>query len=288
MNDNSLPDDTHIGHVRLVVSDLERALLFYHEYLGLSARPRGEGQSLLSSGEAGIILLEEQAAARPKPPRTTGLYHIAIRLPTRPALAVLLRRLIAARYPLQGASDHLVSEAMYLSDPDGNGLELYVDRPREQWEWQSGQLIMTTEPLDLPGLLAEGDKLPTDSGSIAPGTDIGHVHLQVSDLAKAEVFYHGLIGLDVTVRGYPGALFLSAGGYHHHLGLNTWAGRGAPPPPPGVVGLGHFSLDIQDENARQAVIARIQEAGLELQPAGGQEDHERFLIRDPDGNTVMI
>lgn len=288
MAESRLPANTHIGHVQLVVADLERALLFYQDLLGLSANVNGNSATLTSdSGGEALILLKEQRDARPKPARTTGLYHIAIRLPDRPSLAVLLQRLISSRYPLQGASDHLVSEAIYLADPDGNGVELYVDRPRELWEWHGGQVSMTTEPLDVQNLLAQAEKATLNSGKIAPGTDIGHIHLQVSDLGRAESFYHGLIGLDVTVRGYPGALFLSAGGYHHHIGLNIWAGRGASPPPPGVVGLDHYSLEIPNETARQDLITRLKEAGFDLLPSPDFEG-ERFLVRDPEGNSVLI
>jgi len=286
---HSLPADTQIGHARLIVADLERALLFYRDLLGLSTGPIQNGEAALSSPSGERVLeLEEHPEARPRPPHTSGLYHIAIRLPNRPALADLLQRLLDARYPLQGASDHLVSEAVYLPDPDGNGVELYVDRPRDAWTWQAGQVSMTTRPLDVEGLLSEAGKNGSTWQGIAPGTDLGHVHLQVADLKRAEDFYHGLIGLDVTVRGYPGALFLSAGGYHHHLGLNTWAGRGAPPAPPGSLGLAYFELKILDEVARQGVLTRLREAGLELRPYGPEAGRERFLVSDPDSNQVLI
>ena len=287
--EHSLPADTQIGHVRLIVADLERALLFYRDLLGLAAGSGEQEVATLSSPSGEVVVeLEAQPQARPRPPHTTGLYHIAIRLPDRPSLAALLQRLLDARYPLQGASDHLVSEAVYLPDPDGNGVELYVDRPRDTWLWQAGQVAMTTKPLDVEGLLSEAGKNGSGWQGIAAGTDMGHIHLQVADLGRAEAFYRGLIGLDVTVRGYPGALFLSAGGYHHHVGLNTWAGRGAAPAPSGTVGLAHFALKIQDEAARQALIARVQAAGLELRPAGREAGRERYLVSDPDSNRVLI
>jgi catechol 2,3-dioxygenase len=220
--------------------------------------------------------------------RTTGLYHVAIRYPGRQVLAQAFQRLVAHRWPFQGFSDHGVSEALYLADPDGNGLELYVDRAREHWAYRDGQIAMTTEPLDVEGLLAKARTDPATWTGLHPETDIGHVHLHVSDLAEAEAFYHGLLGLDVTQRGYPGALFLSAGGYHHHLGINTWAGVGAPPPPPDAVGLICFSLYVPDQISWQGLLDRVQEAGMQVE--GGEHDNQMGIVRiqDPDRNNVAL
>ncbi len=229
----SLPAEAHIGQVHLQVSDLARALAFYSSLLGFRQAGKAGGSVLLSAtGRAPChIVLTEIPDARRKPARTTGLYHVALRYPSRLALARAFRRLVDYDWPFQGFADHLVSEALYLADPDGNGLELYVDRPRDQWQRRNGQLEMATDPLDVNALLAEADADATPWTGVYPETDVGHVHLHVSDLTRAEAFYSDLLGLDVTQRGYPGALFLSAGGYHHHLGVNVWAGAGAPPPP---------------------------------------------------------
>jgi catechol 2,3-dioxygenase len=289
MNRSLLPSGTHIGHVRLQVSDLERALVFYRDQLGFRQVGQESAQTALSATgrPPARILLSERPSARRKPSGTTGLYHLAIRLPTRRALSRVFRRLVEHRWPFQGFSDHAVSEALYLADPDGNGIELYVDRPRERWSWENGQIAMTTQPLDVEALLAETDGDATPWTGIDPDTDIGHVHLHVSDLEQAEAFYSDLLGLGVTQRGYPGALFLAAGTYHHHLGVNAWAGRGAPPPPPDAVGLLSFALHVPDEKAWRSLVARLQEAGWEVEDQQ-LEAPGSALVRDPDGNGVEL
>jgi len=281
-----LPAETHIGRVHLKVSNLERALAFYQDLLGFHLAEQGGATAALSSGasEAVVLRLSAVQGAMRKPPRSSGLYHIAIRLPVRPALGALLRRLLAAEYPLQGAADHLVSEAIYLADPDGNGLELYIDRPREQWQQVSGVVQMATDPLDAVSLLEESKSYGADWHGIAPGTDIGHVHLQVADLGAAEAFYCGLLGFTVTQRSYPGALFVSAGGYHHHIGLNTWAGRGAPPPPPEAVGLAYFRIEIPDPDTRSRLIERLETHQVRLE--SGENGNK--LVYDPDSIAIEI
>ena len=277
-----LPDATHIGHAHLRVADVSRALNFYRDIVGLHEIERTNGTVSLSATGAAppLIVLTEHPGARSKPPRTTGLYHVAIRLPDRRSLARLLRQVVTARWPLHGVADHSVSEAIYLPDPDGNGLELYRDRPRDQWRWDGDQIAMTTDPLDVDGLLAQDDGAPWTG--IDPGTDIGHMHLHVSDLERAEAFYHDLLGLDVMQRSYPGALFLAAGGYHHHLGVNTWAGRGVPPAPPDAAGLIAWSLRVPGD-AWDTLVERVRAAELPL------EDHPAgLLVRDPDQNGLVL
>lgn len=290
MSEFRMPNQTHISHVHLQVSSLERALAFYRDLLGFrQASQNGATAMLSATGKPPYhIVLTERPGVRPKPPRTTGLYHIAIRFPTRRALARAFRQLAAHDWPFQGAADHLVSEALYLADPDGNGLELYVDRPRDRWPQQNGQIAMATDPLDVKGLLAEAAGDPTPWTGVHPETDIGHVHLQVSDLARAEAFYRDLLGLDVTQRGYPGALFLSAGGYHHHVGVNVWAGRGAPPPPPDAVGLLSFALQLPDEQAWRLLHRRLHESGVEAKELRDEEYAMGVLIQDPAGNGVEL
>ena len=234
------------------------------------------------------------AATRTPPardPRLTGLFHFAILVPTRRALAVSLARLVRGHWSLSGASDHLVSEALYLEDPDGNGIEIYRDRDRSEWRRdQAGQLQMATLPLDVRGLLAELDAAPPDPGtdhSIPAETRIGHIHLQVSELRDIEAFYSGVLGFDVMVRSYPGALFVSAGGYHHHIGLNTWHSRGATSPPLGAVGLDSYDVVFEEQRALDEVLDRVRTAGLAIdenpdRPGGG------VLARDPSGNAVVL
>jgi catechol 2,3-dioxygenase len=259
---------TTVGAVSLTVSDLERSREFYERVIGLPT-----GSPLLElHGDPGAHALDRRA---------TGLYHFAILVPSRADLAQALARIAEARWPLDGASDHLVSEALYLSDPDGNGIEIYRDRPREEWTVRDGQLQMATIPLDVNGLLQEA--APVRADTVPDGTRIGHVHLQVSDLDEAERFYSGVLGFDVTVRGYPGALFVSAGGYHHHLGLNTWHSAGASPPPPGSIGLRYFEVVVPELAALEHTRERLRAAGIEGTPLDGGT-----LVRDPAGNGVLL
>jgi catechol 2,3-dioxygenase len=217
--------------------------------------------------------------------RRTGLYHLALLLPSRRDLAEALARLAQSRWPLTGASDHLVSEALYLNDPDGNGIEIYRDRPREEWPHANGRIEMATLPLDLDGVLAELGGDHAVPAEVPSGTTMGHVHLQVADLDAAEAFYSGVLGFDVTVRGYPGALFVSAGGYHHHLGLNTWHSAGAAAPADGSIGLRSFDVVLPDAGALAAVLERTRVAGLEPQATG---EAGSAMLRDPSGNAVVL
>ncbi len=226
-----------------------------------------------------LVELVAAPEAPARPPGTTGLFHLALLVPARADLARALRRLVAAGARLSGASDHLVSEALYLSDPEGNGIELYRDRPREDWPLSGDDLRMDTLPLDLESLLAEAGDV---GNGMASGTTLGHVHLQVGDLAAAERFWVEALGLDVMVRGYPGALFTSAGGYHHHVGLNTWAGEGAPRPPADARGLVRFELVLPDDDAVNAAAERLDRVAAVERTDGG------ILGRDDSGNAVLV
>jgi catechol 2,3-dioxygenase len=224
-----LPAATRLGRVRLQVSDLARSLAWYGDVLGLRVLHRADGQATLGThgDDRPLVELHERPGAAPAPHRgRLGLYHFAILLPDRAALGRFVAHL-AEVGERAGASDHLVSEALYLNDPDGLGIEVYADRPRGTWVWQSGQLAMDTRPLDLESLVRAADGQPWRG--MPAGTVVGHVHLHVGTIDEAAAFYHGALGFDKVVWSYPGALFLSAGGYHHHLGLNTWAGAGARP-----------------------------------------------------------
>lgn len=239
----TLPADAHIGQVNLTVRDLDRSVLFYRDVLGFQESTRAARTALLGpEGGRTLVELHEHKGAIPKPSRSAGLFHFAILVPSRAALGRSLRWLAEKRWPMTGASDHLVSEALYLNDPDGLGIEIYRDRPRAEWPVRSGQLVMATDPLDLQGVLDEpGTESPWQG--LEAGTVMGHVHLHVPSLAAAEAFYCGQVGFEPMVRGYPGALFVAAGGYHHHLGMNTWVGAGAPPPPEHAVGLRSFTIE---------------------------------------------
>jgi catechol 2,3-dioxygenase len=237
----NLPDSLRLGPVHLTVSDLDRSVGFYQDALGLQQHRREDGTAAMGAGGEDLVVLVEDPGAH-RPGRNAGLYHFALLYPSREELARALQRLAVARPPIDGASDHGVSEAIYLPDPDGLGIELYADRPREQWPPPGpGERVgMYTRPLDLDSLLGlVRDEEPRRHAE--DGLRIGHVHLHVGDLDQALGFYQGELGFDLMTR-YPGALFLSAGGYHHHLGVNTWRGEGVGPPPPGTVGLREWTI----------------------------------------------
>jgi catechol 2,3-dioxygenase len=268
--------------IRLKVTDLEREREFYDRAIGLRPVGDSDGVIRLGAGGAEIVELAETSDAAPRPDGTTGLFHLAILVPGREELARALTRVLRAGGRLTGASDHLVSEALYLNDPEGNGIELYRDRPRAEWRYEDGNVQMSTLPLDVQGLLGGlGDE--EDGNGMPAGTRLGHVHLNVADLDAAEAFYAGTLGFDVTVRGYPGALFFATGGYHHHVGVNTWAGPGAPPPPEGSRGLEWFELAVGDP-------CRVDELARRLEEAGAHVDHppEGVRTRDPSGNGLLI
>lgn len=286
MGTRSIHPDTRLGPVYLIVSDRDRARDFYQGILGFREVYRRDRTLALSAGgENVLVVLEERQNARPKPVGTTGLYHLAVLLPERKDLARVLRHLLETQYPLQGASDHLVSEALYLADPDGNGIEIYADRPRDRWPMRNGRLQMATLPLDGEGLLRElGQHEDRPWDGLPPRTCIGHIHLHVSDLRAAESFYHDLLGFDVMLYYGSSAVFLSAGGYHHHIGLNTWAGVGAPPPPPDAVGLQAFSIVLPVEEELLRIQKRLEQTtGLPLRRLEGA-----LMVRDPSGNGVLL
>ena len=245
-----LPYSTQLGPVTLAVADLERSLAFYRDLAGLLVLEHDGSHATLGVSDTEVIHLVEEPAARPAPNRATGLYHTAILYPDRAALARVVQHIGLQQYPFTGASDHLVSEAFYLDDPDGLGVELYRDRPRAEWKWSGKTIEMATLPLDVPGLLAVADR--AFDGAPA-GTRIGHVHLKVGDIAQAEAFYGDVLGFDVTARFGDSATFLAAGGYHHHIGANVWESRGAGPAPAGHVGLREIVIEAPDTDARELV-----------------------------------
>ena len=272
------------GAVRLNVADLDRAQRFYEHAIGLRVLDRAaEAVRLGADGDTAVVELVGRPDAPRRPRGTTGLFHLAILVPSRADLARALRRVADTGWRLTGASDHLVSEALYLHDPEGTGIEIYRDRPREQWRFEDGQLQMDSLPLDLDGVLGELSAADTEATGMPPGTRIGHVHLNVAELSAAEDFYAGALGFDVTVRGYPGALFFSTGGYHHHIGVNTWAGEGAPAPPPGSLGLRWFEIALPGAPEFEQVGQRLRAAGFDIERDGGG-----LRVADPSGNGILL
>lgn len=277
-----LPSATHIGRVTLQVADLARSLAYYDRVLGFRVLERTPGNAILGAqaGDQPLIELRERPGATPMPRRgRLGLYHYAILLPNRAHLGRLLRHL-AEQGERAGMSDHLVSEALYLSDPDGLGIEVYADRPRDAWQRNGQQLAMATDPLDVDNLLQAGGA-ERWSGMPA-GTVIGHVHLYVGDLDQAAAFYHDGLGLDKIVWSYPGALFLSAGGYHHHLGTNTWA-KGAQPATDADARLLEWEVLVPSTADASAALSSLSNAGVAIDraPDGG-------TARDPWGTPVRV
>ncbi len=275
-----LPAETRLGAIRLRVGDVDRARHFYESAIGLRTLGVTDGLATLGVEDGRPFLeLESAPAAPPRPRGTTGLFHLAVLVPTRADLARALRRLVGAGGRLEGASDHLVSEALYLSDPEGNGIELYRDRPREEWPRTGESIQMATLPLDLDDLLTENG---ADEAAMPPGTTLGHVHLQVSDLESAEPFWVDALGFELMARMPPHAAFVAAGGYHHHVGLNTWAGIGAPPPPEGARGLARFEVVLPGEGQLEAAAERL------ARVSDVERTAEGALARDPSGNAVLL
>jgi catechol 2,3-dioxygenase len=267
-----------MGPVHLTVSDLERSLEYYRQVVGLDVLDQGAGRASLGADSTELLGLVEQPGAQPSD-GYTGLFHFALLVPDRPALARWLTHAVRDEVPLTGLSDHYVSEAIYLRDPDRHGIEIYADRPRELWEGRVGER-MTTEPLDVKDLLGEADG---DFDGIPAGTTMGHVHLKVASIPQTVEFYRDLLGFDLVVERVPQAAFLSAGGYHHHLGANTWESAGAPPPPAASAALRHATVVLPSAEARDDAVRRVADAGQEPEATA-----TGTLVRDPSGNAVLL
>jgi catechol 2,3-dioxygenase len=276
---------TQVGLVALTVADLKRSLTFYTDIFGFTLLDQKAGEATLGTPSAPLLLLREETGARPWPHDQyayTGLYHFAVLVPTRRDLGRWLRHWLELGLPLPGQGDHLVSEALYISDPDGNGIEIYRDRPRSEWHWDDGQVRMAVDPVDIRGVLGEAEQDDEPWAGFPDGTRVGHIHLQIGDVPKAKVFYHDVLGFDI-VATMPSALFVSAGGYHHHIGMNTWHSRNAPPAPAGTAGLRFFTLEIPSEEARAAIAARLDAAGI---PSA--QTPEAVIVQDPWQNTLAL
>jgi catechol 2,3-dioxygenase len=266
-----LPPALRLGAAELIVTDLDRALAFYTGPLGLQVHRRADGEAALGAGDEDVLMLVEERSAA-SAGRHAGLYHVALLYPSRAELARAVARLARTRTPIQGASDHKTHEAVYLSDPDGNGLELAADRPREQWPSVQETYSGGPQPLDLEGLVAGAQETAT----VEPGLAVGHVHLHVGDVERALVFYRDVLGFDLIAH-LGSAAFVSAGGYHHHVGLNVWRGEGVPAVPPGRVGLRAWTALLPSAEDVDAVAARAQDAGATVH----REAMGGVVISDP-------
>jgi catechol 2,3-dioxygenase len=279
----SLHSAVEVGTVTLKVANLARSLEFYTQLVGLQIFRQDGRNAVLGAGQRPIVLLEEVPGAAPAVPNATGLYHAAILFPDRRSLALKIAQLASINYRL-GSSDHLVSEAFYLDDPDRNGLELYRDRPRSEWPRINGQVQMAIDPINFEDFFAEiKPDDPALNNSVAPdGTKLGHMHLRVGSIPDAERFYHGVLGFDIVTQ-MPGALFISAGGYHHHIGLNTWQSRGALPPAEPSAGLREFTISLPDQAELDRLTEQIRAANVAV-----QQDDGFATIHDPWQNRIRL
>jgi catechol 2,3-dioxygenase len=277
-----ISERTTLGPVHLTVSNLESSLAYYQQAIGLDVISHIATVATLGAGGRELLALFEEPDAQPAQ-GFTGLYHFALLVPTRADLARWLAHGARDRVPLVGLSDHFVSEALYLSDPDEHGIEIYWDRPREVWEGQVAER-MTTLPLEVESLFGE----LRDPGSepftgISPGTVMGHVHLKVAAIAETVAFYRDTLGFGLMAQLGAQAAFLSAGGYHHHIGANTWESAGAPSPPPGRAALRHATIVLPTEEERRRLLARLTQ-----DQCGVEDTEEGPMVRDPSGNGLLL
>ena len=282
-----LPEGTRLGPVLLQIADLGRSVSYYERTLGMRVLHREGPRVVLAAreDETPLVELHERAGARPAPRRgRLGLYHFAILLPDRASLGRYVRYLAEIDASV-GSADHLVSESLYLQDPDNLGIEVYADRPRNSWRRIGRELMMATDPLDFPGLVAEAGTAPWTG--MPRGTVMGHVHLHVGDLAAASTFYSETLGFDRMVWRYPGALFMAASGYHHHLGTNTWAGTGATPPTAEDAHLLEWTITLPDQASLEGVSQSLSRAGHAAERDGSGASRS-LVTRDPWGTQVRL
>ena len=275
-----LPAVLRLGPVHLTVTDLDRSIPFYEKSIGLRLERREDGTAVMGAGGDDLLVLEEDPEAAP-PGRHAGLYHYALLHPSRHELACAARRLLETRTPISGASDHGISDAIYLPDPDSNGIELAADRPRERWGDLSDPATIGPEPLDMQDLLGLAADEEAQAHADA-GLRVGHVHLHVGDVDAGLAFYCDVLGFEPQTV-FPSAAFVSAGGYHHHLAFNTWRGEGVPPAPQGSVGLRHWTVLLPSARELAEVRERVAEAGIDYEDRDGG-----FLVRDPWNNAVLF
>jgi catechol 2,3-dioxygenase len=271
-----------IGTVYLNVGNLDRQVAFYEDIIGLQIHERNGKTARLGAGGHDLLVLTETPDKK-RVHGVTGLYHFAILVPERAHLAKSLKRFAETQTRLQGLSDHLVSEAIYLADPDGNGIEIYRDRPRDEWQMHNGEIVMGIEALDLNDVLAELNQTDKEWAGLDSATQIGHVHLHVADLDQAEDFYTNVLGFDVMMRYGSMASFLSVGGYHHHLGINTWQGVGASTPPQNSIGLRHYAIQLPNSQDLEALQLRLNDAKIPF-----TQTDTNILVHDPAGNGILF
>jgi catechol 2,3-dioxygenase len=284
MSTATIAPTTAVGAVELTVGDLDRSVEYYTLAVGLEELSREGGVARLGAPDGlELLVLVEEPGAQPVRGHS-GLFHFALLVPSQEDLARWLVHAAGARVPLSGMSDHLVSEAIYLRDPDFHGIEIYRDRPREEWPMRDGQLQMDTLPLDTDALVGSLDGAEVGPFEGMPGgTRMGHVHLHVADIPATEAFYRDVLGFDVVVRYGSEATFMSAGGYHHHIGANVWAGRGVTPPPPGSAALRHATIMLPDSAERDRVAGLVADTGQEPEAVEGG-----VLVRDPAQNALLL
>jgi catechol 2,3-dioxygenase len=282
---NTLPvGHLKMGAVSLTVSDLNHSIDFYQKHIGLRLQERSNGTAILGAGNTPLVKLQQLPHAL-RTRGVTGLYHFALLLPSRLELAKNLTHFINLQTPITGVADHIVSEAIYLNDPDGHGIEIYRDRPRQKWYDQEGKLLTDTKQLDIEGLLGELDGNKTPFDGLPDSTVMGHMHLHVSNIPDAENFYLGIIGLNKppSTINLPSASFLSVGGYHHHLAVNTWAGVGAPPPPQEAACLLNYEILFPNQESLNTVLQRLEASYIEA-----QHTDLGWLVRDPSQNAILL
>ncbi len=270
---------TTIGSLTLAVIDMDYMSKFYCNVIGLTELNRQD--RYVELGTHGKLLLRLESSPKGKQyPRSMGLFHQAIRLLGRRELGHWLNHLLKSQYPLGGAGDHLVSEALYLTDPEGNGIELYCDRPRESWEFDENGIKMDTLEVNLKSLQAAAQDTPF--GGLPQGTTVGHIHLRVNDVQEAVEFYRDLLGFQLMAL-WPGAGFLSAGGYHHHIGVNMWNSRGAVPPPAGSLGLVNYSILLPDMKALNSLVRQLNSVHYPVEMSD-----EKWFLQDPSKNKIVL
>ncbi|GAA0603527.1 catechol 2,3-dioxygenase [Virgibacillus siamensis] len=270
---------TYVGEVNINVTNLDRSVQFYQSVIGFNVLDQTERKAVLTAdGKTALLTLEQPENVLPKESRKAGLYHFAILLPTRADLSAFLKHIASSGIRI-GAADHYVSEALYLSDPDGNGIEVYHDRPAAEWTWTGDQVSMATEQLDAEGLLAEGNK---EWNGLPGETVMGHIHLHVADLEEAKTFYMDGLGFRV-VTDYPGALFTSTNEYHHHIGLNIWNGQGATAPSQNSAGLNWYTLVFPDQETRDTAASSLVKVGADV-----QKEADKYVTKDPSGTVVHL
>jgi catechol 2,3-dioxygenase len=271
-----------IGRVALNVPDLEKSIDFYQDALGMSILDIEGNTAFLGTGANNLLVLHHEPDSI-QSMGNTGLYHFAILVPTRLELAKSLNHLIETETPIQGSADHQVSEAIYLTDPDNNGIEIYRDYPRESWPVIGNQLRMGIKPLDTHGLLSELNGHKEEWAGLAGQTKIGHMHLKVADIASAEAFYCDILGFNLVQRAGSSASFVSSGGYHHHIAFNTWSSLGASPPPPHSIGLQYFQVILPDAIEMDRILHRVKDAGLHFETS-----KEGLIVNDPSMNRILL